>query len=548
MLTAALKYHDMGLSVFPVNPRDKKPAISSWLKYQTERATKEEIEEWYGKNRHQGIAIVTGAISNIFVVDLDKYKPGYDDAVADKYFPDSLITPVVETMNKGQHLYFKNPPGNLTINAGVFPGLDFRGNGGYVVAPPTKNGIGSSYKWIVDIADQECADLPGGFIAAINNSISFSGDVTTKKKGLLHSVTFNLNTGTRDQTLFHIANCLIKGGCSPVDAELALKTLANSCNPPFPESEAEAKIKSVLQRVERKEKNIQKEVESYIAVTDGEFSVTGCYNALQVVTNSEKTAVRVALSRLKGKVIEKSGTKDGVYKRIVNNLDFIDFNSNDPEEIEYPVKLPLGLNDLVEIYEGNIILIAGEFNSGKTLFMLNALLKNKNHLPIRYISSEMDKNEFRKRFRGFTSIPPDFWHQDDMTDYVKRSMDFHTALRPGALNLIDYMEFKGADFTQGAEMMRNIHDALGGKGLAIVAIQKKQGATLPRSGDLVMEKPRLAISLSKMQGLQETRGVAQILKAKAVKAGKCDDKKLIFEIADWGSNFKTIQDWGYYHT
>jgi hypothetical protein len=83
--------------------------------------------------------------------------------------------------------------------------------------------------------------------------------------------------------------------------------------------------------------------------------------------------------------------------------------------------------------------------------------------------------------------------------------------------------------------------------VAIVAIQHKEGSRLPRAGDLVMEKPRLAITFRKTATDTDIiAGSCEILKAKNIRKGKCDGKKLMFEIVEGGSRFKITNDWGYY--
>jgi hypothetical protein len=207
--------------------------------------------------------------------------------------------------------------------------------------------------------------------------------------------------------------------------------------------------------------------------------------------------------------------------------------------------MPLGINDIAEISQGNIILVAGEFNSGKTSFVLNILKDNKEWLPLRYITSEMSKSEFKKRFATF-GLPLSYWKQSDLTDYVKKSSDFHMAIRPDALNIIDYMEFRDSDYTKGAEYLTQIHDKLT-TGVAIVAVQKKEGLRMPRSGDMIVEKPRLAISFSKLSaGTENPEGYCEILKCKMPKLGKIDGKKLSFEITNRGSKFNILNDWGYW--
>ena len=170
---------------------------------------------------------------------------------------------------------------------------------------------------------------------------------------------------------------------------------------------------------------------------------------------------------------------------------------------------------------------------------------NKNRMRIRYLSSEMGGGELKRRFRAF-GLPNEFWKPDEMTYYVKLMNNFQKTMVPDGLNIIDYLEFSGGDYTQGAEYLRQVHDKLT-TGVAIVCIQQKEGARLPRSGDLVMEKPRLAISIKKIQTTTEDIcGVVEIQKAKNVRLGKCDGKKLEFQILDNGSRFKVIRPWGWW--
>lgn len=116
-----------GFSVFPVG-QDKKPLVI-WKKYQTEKASDDQIARWWRKWPSANIGIATGKISNITVIDVDVYKGGK----ADK-FPKTLT---IQTGNGGLHLYYKYAPG-LTISANAYadmPGIDIRNDGGYVVGP-----------------------------------------------------------------------------------------------------------------------------------------------------------------------------------------------------------------------------------------------------------------------------------------------------------------------------------------------------------------------------------------------------------------------------
>src|SRR5262245_13459211 len=71
-LEAALRYEAHGFSVIPLRPRGKKPIPGlGWTRNQTTRATPDEIETWWSLWPDANVGIVTGAISELVVIDLD---------------------------------------------------------------------------------------------------------------------------------------------------------------------------------------------------------------------------------------------------------------------------------------------------------------------------------------------------------------------------------------------------------------------------------------------------------------------------------------------
>ncbi len=547
LLEAALYYTEhFKWSVIPLAAGTKIPPTGfSPIPFRERIATREEIERWWKENPKYNVGIVTGKLSNLFVIDHDRHKPEYSEDEALKYIPDNIITPTCTTPNGGEHQYFLFVgTEGLTIKAGFAPAMDYRGEGGYVVAPPSVNGNGISYQWINGL-DPDHLPLAVTPLSFINNISLYRGvtDLVKKTEQTVTPVTkrYIWEDGTRDDNLYYVAQCLKDCGTEDDYILQVLRAIILSWGETN-EKWIEQKLKSAIHRLESKNRNWQEDVDRYIAVTDGTFSVTDCYHVLQAVTKQDKGAVRIALSRRKDKSIQKVGSKDGVYTKIDQKMEFIDFDER--PLVPYPVELPLRLCDLVDTMTGNIILVAGEYNSGKTTFLMNCLQMNRNKLPIRYLSSEMDSDEFKLRFRGY-GLPISFWKPDDMLDYVKlkKHNDYHHCLKPDGLNIIDYLEFKDADYSLGSEIIKDIHDALGG-GICIVGIQKKEGVRLPRSGDMVLEKPRLAITLTKEGGERDII-IGEILKGKNVRMGKCDGKKARFEILDLGSTFKEINSWCY---
>jgi len=145
MLEAALWYLEkMDFSVIPVG--NNKKSLVKWTEYQTRKPTVTEINEWWTKWPNANIGIVTGEVSGIDVVDCDS-KVGKD--TLNDFLSDTFLTPVSKTP-KGWHYYFKTKPG-LSNGVRIIKDCDLRTTGGYVIAPPSKNGSGVGYEWLPDL-------------------------------------------------------------------------------------------------------------------------------------------------------------------------------------------------------------------------------------------------------------------------------------------------------------------------------------------------------------------------------------------------------------
>jgi hypothetical protein len=73
-LEDARRFAGLGFSVIPLKHGEKTPAIASWTKYQTEKATDDDLVRWFGNEEKEGaknIGIVTGRVSGVVVVDTD---------------------------------------------------------------------------------------------------------------------------------------------------------------------------------------------------------------------------------------------------------------------------------------------------------------------------------------------------------------------------------------------------------------------------------------------------------------------------------------------
>lgn len=134
----ALHYISLGWSIFPAVPRGKRPLTTNGYKDATTDI--EQVKRWWMNTPNANIAIATGKISNIVVVDVDGYYP-------EDWPPlDSICK--VKTY-KGYHLYFKYPEHHkITCRAKILDScVDIRADGGYIIAPPSIHPEGAHYEF-----------------------------------------------------------------------------------------------------------------------------------------------------------------------------------------------------------------------------------------------------------------------------------------------------------------------------------------------------------------------------------------------------------------
>ena len=105
-----------------------------------------QIEAWWRKWPDANIGIATGAMSGIVVIDVDGANGlAFLKTLVDQHEP-LPRTAIVKTA-RGWHFYFALPAQCTLIPCSTGNGLDVRGDGGYVVAPPSRHASGHVYQW-----------------------------------------------------------------------------------------------------------------------------------------------------------------------------------------------------------------------------------------------------------------------------------------------------------------------------------------------------------------------------------------------------------------
>lgn len=142
---AATAYAEAGWHVFPCRPRGKTPLTPRGFKDATTDPTT--IKQWWADTPDANIGVATGTISGIWVVDIDG-EPGAQSLRSLARTGQELPLTLSSGTGHGTHLFYAVPHGTVVRSkAGVWPGVDIRGDGGYVIVPPSIHPTGRRYRW-----------------------------------------------------------------------------------------------------------------------------------------------------------------------------------------------------------------------------------------------------------------------------------------------------------------------------------------------------------------------------------------------------------------
>ena len=230
MIDFALHYARQGWPIFPLAANSKIPAIPrerggrGCLDATIDLA---QIEAWWREYPNANVGVAAGRRSGLLVIDVDPRKTtAWLDSLNSLDLPQTFT---VRTCGGGLHLYLKfSGDERITIGTDLLPGLDWRGNGGYVVAPgSTVNG--ATYEIAKNIA---IAQAPASLLERIlakRNRPRPAPDANG------HMVIAN---GQRNATLFALA-CLLRRFGLEYNAilESLRATNADHCDPQMEDEE-----------------------------------------------------------------------------------------------------------------------------------------------------------------------------------------------------------------------------------------------------------------------------------------------------------------------
>lgn len=505
----ALEYLRLGLSPIPV-AKDKKPLVQ-WKNFMTIPATPDQIQSWWLQWPDANVGIVTGQMAGITAVDVDnkaelRYVKGLVPATVPRF----------TTGRGGQYLFkWSGESNTVKVNG---KDIDIRGEGGFSVAPESTHGNGSVYKWIVPFVRSNLTEVP----AELKPRTVATATAT-------YAMTFE--EGTRDNDLFHVAVGLRKGGMPKDECLAVLVKQGASCTPPVDEETCRIKVESAYKNVSNSHTST---IYAFLADKRGNrYLAREIQSELGIQGN-----VYQELKRLvdRGQIIteDKKYFVPGIAKEV------------DPFEVcakSFNILFPFGISDFSRIAQGDVVLVAGTKNSGKSAFLAETAIINMKQTKIRYIITE-NVRKIGERFLkwGFDADTI----RSRMTFLDARARRYDSVIDPDALNILDYYNPAEGEYSKVAVDIENMARRLD-TGVLVMGIQQRADQDFARGGALSEELAQLVIQLRQEDKTGENRinrVVMKMIKEEAHRhGGEGKSCQYTFSNHASGSRPQMIGDW-----
>jgi len=258
LVKSALKYAEQDIPVFPIfgiddqglcscyNPTCTNPGKHPMTKHGHKDASTDtaQIVMWWKNNPHANIGVPTGSLSGWYAIDVDSKNNGianYQKFLAkqgDQIPTESRLKS--KTGGGGYHLIYAAPLDGksigISVNTGNVMGVDFRGDGGYIVVPPSKHSSGNKYQWATGFSfptELPLTPLPETIANLVRTAKRNPTSTTVIQKGGRNDFLFKeackcLRNDTPEEQLYTILLQINKNRCNPNLYHSEVKKIAES--------------------------------------------------------------------------------------------------------------------------------------------------------------------------------------------------------------------------------------------------------------------------------------------------------------------------------
>lgn len=506
------QYRRWGVCFIPV-PYKSKAANIKWEEFQRRFPTDTEITNWFSSN-NTNMAIVCGGISgNLVVLDCDTPEKYYElkPIIENNLGLDNVEnhTPVVKT-GKGYHTYFRTP---TPVKSTKFPNLDIKGEGGYVLAPPSIHPTGTQYRFL----NPNVKDI---FVINSLKDIGIDpeqkpqpqiGDKPNWISGVLQQ---GVGKGQRNDTCFRLAGYFKER--QPQDITTQILLAWNRKNrPPLSEKEvitaAESAYTYAVNTLIYNNKREDSRGENAFSLKSGQVSgqvvdKSREYGDLSIPfdnflkENPEphwKRDVAEAIGTIykdQGfmKLVQRRAQKGMI--RISHSGDKIQWVNKDWQRSKISLEagkreflglsLPFGAEKYIATPEHSQIVVAGDVGSGKTHYGYLLAELNVGKIPIRHFVNEIGDSKAIRNLDDFPRLMGFFGKGYDLVNQDKEQLDVAENLDPNGLNIYDYLHLSSTKewFLLLQKELARLSQKLE-TGVIAVMLQKNRGAMLAMGGN-----------------------------------------------------------------
>ena len=292
----------------------------------------------------------------------------------------------------------------------------------------------------------------------------------------------------------------------------------------------------------------QLEVKNFLLPFEGQkITLNEIRNEFNIVQGTKSyNAIRVIAHRLCEERVLKAMGARGEF-RVLQNLEPVQWwvgNEQEPLNFTFPQSYEdytrFGWEDILEVYAGDLILIGGVSNFGKTALALSILGENLALMPCFLMGGEYTASngkispKFQRRMRRMKWAD---WLKDDKPRFQLYPVgtDYEDYVVPDSLNIIDWISLPG-EYYMIDSVMKSIKDRIG-HGVAVVVLQKNRTSEWGEGGERSERYGDVCMTIDPYG----TDSMVTMGKVKAQK-GRCTGRMWAFEIVDHGANLLNIHE------
>ena len=263
--------------------------------------------------------------------------------------------------------------------------------------------------------------------------------------------------------------------------------------------------------------------------------------------DDQNLRTQMSTTMVSQRVVKPSGLNDANYKVLlpVEPVVWDDEDNEDPLDFRFPRCYEdgseFGIEDFVEVFAGDLVLVTGDTNYGKTAIALSILGENLGLMPALLMGSEYTavnrkvSPKFKRRMRRMNWVE---WKIDGKRRFelLPVGSDYEDYVEPDQLNVIDWISLPG-EYYLIDRVMKAIKDRVG-RGIAVVVLQKNKGQEFAEGGQ---RSERYADVVLKVDPFGEGESLLTIGKVKAPK-GRATGRTFAFGIVDYGANLHNIRE------